>query len=276
MKKPSLFGVLFILCVTTFYCQKNFDPFSTSSDSEVPLSYTFHTSADSVTILSSPLFVVDRDTLSQNGGANSFANDLFDFTYSSYWDTRIRRELIISQGDSFRVRIQNCLVGKVWNFCIDSADQVSFSKDSLPVSDSLYDCLYTFKPTQACKGVIGFYERSDDSRGFIIGYTIDYREILTVRFDAIDWIYGLEENWSTLAVHLAGKSNAMKLKMESYGDGVISVHQIPLDSEGKFDITQSISFRYGIHDSLSTNTRIALYGTVGPPKIVTIKNPLSQ
>lgn len=283
MKKSFTLLAFSILCLMMFRCNKNFDPLSGSSDSELPLTYTYDTSADNVTVLSSPLFIADRDTLGENGGASSYANDLFEFSNGSYWDTSVRKEFVIHQTDSFRVRIQNCPVGKAWNFCIDSVDQVTVHKAIIPVSASMYDCLYTFKPTRACKGYIGFYELakgsghtiSSNSPGFIIGYTVDYLEEMFIRFDKIDWTYNLEEDWSDLAVSLKGQSNAMKLKIESYGDGILSVHPIPMDSQGNFDITRTISFRYGVSDYLKTNTRIALYGTAGPPKIILIKNPLS-
>lgn len=278
-----LITVIFILLSCDFFKDLIIIPhniYNASTDS----SYVFYTDPRSIEIEASPIFEVSRDTLGENGISSSYANDLFEFTKNSIWDRRVLKEFIINPDDSFRVFIKNCIMNREWNFCIDDIENFIISKNSIPSSDSTYDCLYTFIPKEHCKGYIGFFEYEENapgtissfSPGFIIGYTVDFLSLMTIGFEEINWIYGLQENWSDLAVSVKGFSNAYKLKIETYGDGVLDCVEIPKDEDGNFDFKTGISFSHGVSDSLETNTRIALYGAPGDPKLLILKNPLSE
>ena len=74
-------------------------------------------------------------------------------------------------------------------------------------------------------------------------------------------------------LHSTGSSNAHKIKIETFGFGDRGLDEIPLQIDHSFDFqSKIISVNIGTTDSVKTNTRIALYGTVGPPKLIILKN----
>ena len=290
MRKCSIVCALIIVFLVLFSCESIIrdlivipiykNNYSASTDS----TYAFNTDSSTVEIEYSPLFNVSRDTLGENGMPSSDAPDLFEFKPGPIWDTSVLKEFIINPDDSFRVCIKNCMLNREWDFCIEDIENFIISKDSIPETDSTYNCLYTFVSKKNCKGYIGFFEYilgrpgaiSSSSPGFIIGYTVNYLSSMTIRFDEINWIYEITDKSSRLAVSLKGHSNAYKLKIETYGDGLLGCKEIIKDEYGHFNFNTGLSFRYGSSDSLKTNTRVALYGAPGDPKIIILKNPLSE
>jgi hypothetical protein len=77
-----------------------------------------------------------------------------------------------------------------------------------------------------------------------------------------------------VSVTVTGEANAHKLFIETYGDDEIGTMEISRDGEGAFAQTFGVAFTYGGDLFPGTNSRIYVVGTIGPPKIIDLDNPL--
>jgi hypothetical protein len=167
-------------------------------------------------------------------------------------------------------------------------------KEQIGVLPGRYDLIYTFQSIGADKGYIGFAETdtsfggcpggclSSNSKSLIVGYTAGVEKDLYVDLEKITWEYDMipskygPDEFSTLEVFLSGSTNAYRMKVETYGDGILYYCDIEIDDESHFSRKVGIAFRYGSDEYLKTGTRLALFGTVGPPKVIELKNPLDD
>jgi hypothetical protein len=297
--KNIIGAAAFLLCVIPLAgCGDSDNPVSEDSYMQIevgPKYYSFPTSMDTVVVETSPIHVVDRDDIPNGAEEYMVMDDLmFPGRFMNSYDDVVAHDFVIHPGDYFQVKITNCRTALHWFAKLDADYLVLARRDSIAVSSELFDMKYTFQTTGPGKGYIGFAETdtsfggcpgaciSSNSKSLIVGYTAGVVEDLYVdlekitwEYDMVVWKYGPEKN-STLAVFLSGSTNARRLKVETYGDGVLSCCEIEIDDDSHFSRKVGIAFRYGSDEYLKTGTKIAVYGTVGPPKVIELVNPLKD
>ena len=276
-----IFFILFNIC-----CQKDKNPISNVTNKIIesdPASFTFTTDVNSYHYETYPKLTVDRNTLKPIG---IFATNIKYMLYpgsSSGINYDILKEFIITPKDSFEIIIKNCKYGKPFIFDIDGTSLILTEQDTILSSDTTYTIGFVFKSSRNEKGYIGFAECTDikansvssDSPGFIIGYNAGVENNLWINLDKIIWEYNIE-GFSHLSLYLKGRTNAYRIKIETYGDGIIFSPDIPLDNSGYFSCKSGISFSHISGIYLKNNTRIGIYGTLGLPKIIELENPLNK
>ncbi len=194
-----------------------------------------------------------------------------------------RKELLLNIDDEFKITIQNCKSGNLWRTAVEDSAIELLKRDSIGKTDNSYDVSFLFKAKKSCKGYIGFAEwtydmrlgfhiLSSDAPGLIISYTCNPVSSYKLELSDTTWIYDTT-GWSCLRLFLSGNTNAYKIKVETYGDGLVNVSSIFIDENGDFSDTISIAFSAVNGIFLKHNARIGLYGMQGYPKILEIKNP---
>ncbi len=91
--------------------------------------------------------------------------------------------------------------------------------------------------------------------------------------ESINWIYNTEKgSGSSVSVKLTGTTNIYRLRAMTYGDGIISAMEIPVKNN-TFEAEIPVAFSHVDGITLKTKTELILYGTVGLPIVIQLKNP---
>jgi hypothetical protein len=185
------------------------------------------------------------------------------------------QEIVLSLNEEFNIELNNCSLKDKWECSIEDSMMRLIQCDTMLI-DSNESLTYKFSASKTCKGCIVFI---GDSRELIIEYTCNPVISLDLNLTHQDWFIDTSDSFSTLGIYLSGQTNACKLKIENYGDGLLSAATIYPNNNGNFSDTVGIAFSYDpMHQHIPiNNTRIALYGSIGLPKILTIlySNPTS-
>ena len=185
------------------------------------------------------------------------------------------QEIVLAVNEEFMVELTNCSLQEQWTCNIEDSVMKLIQCDTM-MTDSNKSLSYKFHSLKTCKGCIVFL---GNSRELIIEYTCNPVTSLELNITHQDWLVDTTSSLSTLLIYLSGQTNACKLKVENYGDGIRSAAIIYPQDNGNFSDTVAIAFSYDpMHQYVpKSNTRIALYGSVGLPKISTIlySNPTS-
>ena len=178
------------------------------------------------------------------------------------------QEIVLALNEEFNVELINCSLKDQWKCSIEDSVMRLIQCDTM-VTDSNENLRYKFHVSKTCKGCMVFYGKS---RELIIEYTCNPVDTLELNLTHQVWLVDTTSSLSTLLLYLSGHTNASKLKVEGYGDGVPSAFTIYPDNNDNFSDTVGIAFSYDpSHQHVPiSNTRIALYGAIGFPKILTL------
>ena len=69
---------------------------------------------------------------------------------------------------------------------------------------------------------------------------------------------------------------SLEFNLETYGDGLISAYELSQNGEGAFRDAVCIAFSHIGGLRLEHDTRLAVYGTAGDPKMIFLKNPMNR
>jgi hypothetical protein len=197
--------------------------------------------------------------------------------YNIYPDTTIfsrlpDHEIVLALNEEFIVELTNCSIKEQWNYGIEDSVMKLIQCDTM-ITDSITSLSYKFCALKSCKGCIVFYNAvSRNGCELIIEYTCNPVDSLELNLTHEDWLVDTTSTASFLSLYLSGQTNASKLKVENYGDGVRMAVTIYPENNGNFSDTVGIAFSYDpMHQHIPiSNTRIALYGAIGFPKILTL------
>jgi hypothetical protein len=193
-------------------------------------------------------------------------------------------EFIVAANQEFTVKITGLSPTQSWQWSIEDR-AVTLARVDSSTDSSRKTLSYTFKASGRCKGSIGLAEIdltipyggiSNRSHGLFVSYDCEMVQPATFTLDHQEWsIDSSITNFTILELFLSGKSNAVKLKVETYGDGARWANTLVPESDGTFSDTLSIAFSYGSSSVRNLpGTRIAVYGAPGYPEIRSIPNPL--
>ena len=218
-------------------------------------------------------------------GSKLLRNVTFNLLYpdSTLPDSLLpRTTVVVTPHTLLAVRFLSCPLNQRWQYGIEDAALSFYSSDSLVTTSAKTVSLY-FRTTGRCAGCIYFaaMDPSDPARGVqraSPGASIMYRcdPIDSIRLDLTreSWKVDTVQGFSTIYLYLSGNTNAFKIKVETYGDGVPWGHSIFPDVRGDFDDSMAIAFTPGPDDfAFLTGTRIGVYGTVSSPEIILLANP---
>lgn len=279
MIKIIIFLIVLTLTISTFKCSNNIFEAENNNKKTLyatPLDCVFVTDEDSIIINPSDTFIIDRNILVENAFCISYIHELYLFGD----EFEISKEFIINSGDIITISITNCLVDKPWIvYYSDSNDLELIFKDSIFLQNSECNLTYQFRTTRSNKGYIGFielgfnellnkYTISSENKGLAIAYTCDPIDSLWIQTDSLAWIFDITQ-YPPLHIFLKGKTNAYSLFIELHGSGVLEDYKIPLTKSGFFcDTIYQWSTKIN-------HTFLHVFGTVGLPKKIILKNPLS-
>lgn len=293
MKKISLVIVILSLLGSFTGCENNVGP--TTSDvaviSNQPNSIEFTVNPDSIQTEHFPIFSVDYSALKLDG---------INLTAVRYYypapnlKITVDREFVVAASDSFEVEIKNCRTGYEWlvdlgSTGIDEHNKWTNSEVTLlrteeaAGSNNTINYRFVFRTLKQGKGYICFIESnqqgqvsSNESHGVLVGYTANALSKIWLNVDEIKWIYNTEKGtFSRVSVKIKGSTNVYRLRGMTYGDGVAMAMEIPLQNNTDFEIEIPIAFSHVDGVTLKTNSELLLYGTVGLPKIISLRNPES-
>lgn len=186
------------------------------------------------------------------------------------------QEIVLALNEEFIVELTNCSLDEQWNYGIEDSVMKLIRCDTVATGSKI-SLSYKFCASVACKGCLVFYNfTSGNGRELIIEYTCDPVTSLELNLTHQDWMIDTTGTLSILQIYISGQTNASKVKVENYGDGIRSAVIIYPKSDGNFSDTVAIAFSYDPthqHIPMGGSTRIALYGSIGFPKIVNILNP---
>lgn len=243
---------------------------------------TIDVNTDSLQADYSPIYSIEYSALKIKGIDLSIAK--------YYYPKDVDKEFILSTNKRFSVEIRNCKKESRW--IIDTGDNNSsgwinkdislIQTDTLFNSDNTLTYRCTFQTLKSSKGYICFSETdkdgsssSDDSHGLVIGYDINPLDKLTLNINDITWKYNTAKgSFSKVSVKLKGTTNAYRLRGMANGDGLATAIEIPIQNNN-FDIEIPVAFSHVEGVALETSTKLLLYGTVGLPRVITLKNPRS-
>ena len=206
------------------------------------------------------------------------------------YNLEVDKEFNIALKDSFSVVIKNCKSNYNWKVDLGNIDagyykwtnsEVELSRIEKSVNqDSSTNYKFTFNSLKKGKGYICFIEQnqkgessSNESHGLIVGYTIDALENIIFNVESINWIYNTKKgSGSSVSVKLTGTTNVYRLRAMTYGDGIMSAMEIPVQNN-TFEAETPVAFTHVDGITLKTNTELILYGTVGLPIVIQLKNP---
>jgi hypothetical protein len=190
-----------------------------------------------------------------------------DSTTNSY----VPDEIVISCNEQFKVELTNCSINQNWRCGIEDSAMKLVRCDTV-LSDSTMNLSYSFMASEACKGCMVFIGSNNplDQHSLAVEYTCS--PITPVEFNLThqEWLFDTTSGLSKSKVNLSGTTNAQKIKVETYGDGVLGAASIYPKNDGSFSATVGIEFRYDPdHTWVPTRgTRISIYGAIGFPKIL--------
>jgi hypothetical protein len=222
--------------------------------------------------------------LSAIGGQAMYYNRLI-YPDSSLPDTLLPRgEFVVPVNQEFTVKITGCSPRQSWRYSLEDT-LVKLARIDSSIDGSQKTLGYTYKASARCKGSIGFAETdtsspyggiSSRSHGLFVSYNCGPSNPVVLIVDRQGWAVDSSiANFTTLLLYVSGRSNAVKLKVENYGDGIRTAITIVPGSDGAFSDTVAIAFSYGSRGAMKCpGTRIALYGAPGFPEIRAIPNPL--
>jgi hypothetical protein len=247
---------------------------------------------DSIITEHSPAFTIDYSELRLNGISLTVINYYYPDTKL---DINVDREFKIALNDSIKVEIKNCKSGYRWSPDLGSVEldknntwinsEVSLLRTEITTNqDSTVNYKYVFKALKNGKGYISFIEMnpsgstsSNESHGLLVGYTIGALNKIQLNLDEVNWIYNTGQGTSsTVSVKIKGTTNVYRLRGMSYGDGLETAVEIPVQNDNKFEIEIPVAFSHVSGITLKTNSELLLYGTVGLPKVIELINPKSE
>ena len=243
--------------------------------------YTFTSNPDSIKTEPHPNVQIYYDSL-QNIGIEALEVE-YGFP-NSFPSMSVINEIKVGSRDSFEVNIINCQPDKKWNAKLGNFDwkdsSVILNKiDTAGASDSKINYKFRFITQGKSKGYIGFYEENSDgsvssnAKGVIAGYTMDPLENIWIDIKNIKWIYDTRKNvFSSVSIAVRGQTNAYRMRIMTYGDGVSFAREIPINN-GSFSDTIGLAFSNESGLVLTVSTEMALYGTSGLPKLIPLVNP---
>lgn len=233
----------------------------------------------------SSLLSFEADRLSVIGGSATHYCRLI-YPDASLPDTLLPMgEFIVAVNQEFTVKMTGCSLHQSWQYFIEDT-VVKLVRIDSSIDGSQKTFGYTYKASARCKGSIGFAENdtsspyggiSNRSRGLFVTYNCGPSSPVVLTIDHQGWAVDTSTaNFTLLLLYLSGRTNAVKLKVENYGDGVRSTITVVPGSDGTFSDTLAIAFSYGSRGAKTCpGTRIAIYGGPGFPEILGISNPLS-
>ncbi len=239
----------------------------------------YSTAKEAYEVLVSPELEMDMNNVAYTAGEYFVGDCLFpEKAYQSYKESIIP-VVMDADSDIMEVVVKNCEIGKEYGVNIDGKYVTLSKKDTLDITGDEYTLKYTFDVTGKEKGFISIFEEENGSflpkaACGLIEYTNGVVENLKINITDVVWIYDIEESLSALKVKIKGNTNGYRIKYETFGEGSVSSNELKIDANGNFSIEIPISFLYEAQEYLKQDLRLALYGTVGAPKIITLKNPM--
>lgn len=199
------------------------------------------------------------------------------------------REFNVSVNDSFSVEIKKCNKENDWYADLGEMPYGGSPWTNTDISlmrteknfnnDGSYNCKFVYKVMNPGKGYIAFIEKTktgavqSSSRGVFIGYNANPLNKVYVNFEEVKWLYNtISGSFSTVSVKIKGTTNAYRLRCRTSGDGLLSAAEVPVNN-GRFDDTINIAFSHVSGLILTTSSELAVYGTVGLPKLISLINP---
>ena len=289
------YSVLLLLLITFSSCNdNNTDP--TNRDkieiSSEPIDIEINVNPDSLRKEQFPVYSVDYLFLKLNG------IDLTTVKYlcpASNSNNKVDREFVISDKDSFEVDINNCKNENDWLVDLGSIDfgenqqwineEVTLVRTEKTLNvDNTINYRFIFQSLSKGKGYICFIEKNQQgeiscntSHGLLIGYSINPLNKIQLNIDKITWIYNLKEgSFSTVSVLIKGTTNIYRFRGMTYGDGISSAMEIPINNDNSFEVEIPVAFSHVEGIMIKTDSELLLYGTVGLPKIIPLVNPASN
>ena len=284
-----IFGLTLLSTVLLSGCRSSTEP-AVSGPLEItsePVNEIISVSPDSLLPEKNPQYTIDYSNLKLKGV--NLGSLKYYYPTPIYY-VEVDKEFNIALKDSFSVVIKNCKSGYNWKVDLGSIDagyykwinsEVEFSRTEKNINpDSSINYKFIFNSLKKGKGYICFIEQnqkgeisSNESHGLIIGYTIEPLENIFVNVDNISWIYNSEKGaGSSVSVKITGTTNVYRLRAMTYGDGLISAMEIPVQNNN-FEAEVPVAFSHEEGITLKTNTELIIYGTVGLPIVVQLKNP---
>jgi hypothetical protein len=197
------------------------------------------------------------------------SNIIYPDSTEKYW--YVPDEIVVSINEQYKVELTNCSINQVWSCKIEDASMKLIHCDTL-LNDSVMNLIYSFGASDACKGCLLFYNNIMNQQACIVEYTCSPVSSIELNLIHQDWLIDTTVH-SSLNLYLSGQTNVSKLKVEYYGDGLTGAVSIYPKNDGSFSDTINIALSHVSGVVLKDNARIALYGTTGFPRIVTILNP---
>jgi len=295
MKKHFYLSPFFLMLAFIFLsCDSNTGP-AASDNYEIssePITLEINTSPDSLQLEHSPSYSIDYSELKLNG------INLMSVRYyypAPKYNIEIDREFVTAAHDSFAVEIMNCNSKYKWLMDLGiieideyhgwiNTEAVLLRTEKSANADSTLNYRFVFQTLKEGKGYICFIEidslgiaSSNESHGLLIGYSINPLNKIILQVGEIKWNYNIKEGtFSTVSVSIKGTTNIYRMRGMTHGDGIISAMEIPIQNDGGFDTVIPVAFSHVEGVTLKTSSELLLYGTVGLPKIVSLKNPESN
>ncbi|MFH1195562.1 MAG: hypothetical protein V1720_07595 [bacterium] len=254
-------------------------------------SYTIDVPADSLIVESSPVYEISySDVPTMQYGLSGLK-----YYYPEEKMYNVDREFVIAVGDSFTIKINHCVAGNKWQADKgtiigpspagwDNDEVAALNIDSINSSTGNLQRVFKFKALKKSKGYISLIETdasgistSGITHELLIGYNCVPLSQVQVNITEIKWIYNTSDNsFSTVSVKLKGTTNVYRLRGIAHGDGEISAFEIPVDTNKTFTTQYTVAFSHISGTTLTTNSELILYGTVGIPKVISLINPQNK
>ena len=193
-----------------------------------------------------------------------------------------RTTAVVTPHTLLLARFLNCPINQRWQYGIEDQAMTFYAIDS-SVAGSYKSVSLFFRATGPCAGAIIFAAMDPinpslgiqrTSPGASVLYRCNPLDSIYLQMARQDWHVDTSDGFSFLKLHISGKTNAFKLKVETYGDGNPGGVSIFPDILGNFNDSLTIAFLYGLTDfAYEPGTRIAAYGGVGYPDIRQLPNP---
>jgi len=191
----------------------------------------------------------------------------------------IKKGFVKSVFDSFTVELHGCINQTQWFLREIDSNVTCLKRDSIAETDSSFAMKWHFFTLKSGKGILRFSYNSfslktADYPDLLIGYSINPLDSVWVTLDKIWWIFDTSQLSSGVTLALQGKTNAMFLSLQAYGDGVFNQPHLSIDGAGAFSDTINIAFLMGGSRIILASTQLFVNGAVGIPPSILLKNPL--
>ena len=245
-----------------------------------PIQWNYRISADSLVPDTSSVFSAYINQLTPIPGYSiTDANGLGDWRSlpKSEW-YYLKNEFVKSVFDSFTVELSGCANQTQWILFKDDSIVKCLKTDSIAETDSSFTMKWHFTAQKSGKGILQFLVSSyslktEGHSEMLIGYSINPKDSMWVSINKIFWIFDTSRG-SSVSLALQGETNAFALSLQTFGDGLFNQPFLKIDSLGEFSDTLNIAFSAVGRYIIQASTQLFIYGTVGIPQSILLKNPL--